>query len=220
MQGFATAVPSFAASLSAYTRIQDFLVSSPKYAVGDKDAQCGSNRDGSHGAVSSPIELGELNEHTKSSSRSGNIIYAEAASLAFQSSTTPSLRRISMRVPPATLTVVTGPTGSGKSSLLEALLGELTCLEGYLTVESSDIGYCAQHPWLPAATIKDVIQAAGHHDEAWYRSVLHACMLDQDLDGFPDNDRTVVGNKGTKLSGGQKQRVASHLPCKRCSRDD
>jgi ATP-binding cassette subfamily C (CFTR/MRP) protein 1 len=212
MQGFATAVPSFAASLSAYTRIQDFLLSSLKYAVGDNDAYRRSNRDSYHGALSSSTELGELNEHTKSMSRSGNIVHAEAASLAFQSSTTPSLRRISMRIPPATLTVVTGPTGSGKSSLLQALLGELVCLEGYIIVKSGDIGYCAQHPWLPAATIKDVIQAAGHHDEAWYRSVLHTCMLDQDLDGFPDNDRTVVGNKGSKLSSGQKQRVASHLP--------
>jgi ATP-binding cassette subfamily C (CFTR/MRP) protein 1 len=204
MQGFATAVPSFAASLSAYSRVQNFLVSSPKHAIGDKNANCRSNPDGSRGALSSSIELGELNEHTKSASRSGNIIHADAASLAFQPSITPFLQCISMRVPPATLTVVTGPTGSGKSSLLEALLGELACLEGYLTIESSDIGYCAQHPWLPAATIKAIIQAAGHHDEAWYRSVLHACMLDQDLDGFPDHDRTVVGNKGTKLSGGQK----------------
>jgi ATP-binding cassette subfamily C (CFTR/MRP) protein 1 len=212
MQSFATAVPSFAASLSAYTRIQNFLVSSSKYAVGDKDSSCRSNRDGSRAVLSSSVELGELNEHTPSPSRSGNVIYAETASLAFQSRTTPFLRRISIRVPPATLTVVTGPTGSGKSSLLEALLGELTCLEGSLTVESSDIGYCAQYPWLPATTIKDVIQAMGHHDEPWYRSVLHACMLDQDLEGFPDNDRTVVGNKGTKLSGGQKQRVASHPP--------
>ncbi|KAJ4315643.1 hypothetical protein N0V94_005840 [Neodidymelliopsis sp. IMI 364377] len=209
MQSFATAVPSFAASLSAYTRIQVFLTSSDRHAIGDKDACFRNNRRRSDQTPSSSTELDELKTHVKSATAPGNIIQVEAASFSFQSSTAPALENISVRVPSATLTVVTGPTGSGKSALLEALLGELICVQGRLSVETKDIGYCAQHPWVPASTIKDVILAANHYDEAWYRAVLHACVLDQDLEGFPDDDQTLVGNKGTKLSGGQKQRVVS-----------
>ena len=211
MQSFATAVPSFAASLSAYTRIQEFLNSSGRHAAGDKDTGLRNNGHRNDRTVSSSIELEEQKSHAKSAIVSENMIRVEKGSFSFRSSTTPVLKGISLRIRSTTLTVVTGPTGSGKSALLEALLGELVCIEGRLAVESRDVGYCAQYPWLPAATIKDVVLAANHHDEAWYRAVLHACMLDQDLSGFSDNDQTLVGNKGTKLSGGQKQRVVSKV---------
>ena len=122
------------------------------------------------------------------------------------------------------LNLVVGPTGSGKSSLLLALLGEMTKLDGtvYLpgnqchgmpkphpdTGLTENVAFCAQQAWLINDTIRENIIFASPWDLARYRNVLAACALEKDLDILDDGDRTLVGEKGVTLSGGQKQRIA------------
>ncbi|TFK56635.1 pleiotropic drug resistance ABC transporter [Heliocybe sulcata] len=117
-----------------------------------------------------------------------------------------------IKFPVGKLTLVTGPTGAGKSALLTALLGEMKCVSGVVQMDKSDhhVAYCAQNPWLEHATIRENIIFGARHgfDEERYRTVLHACALLRDLDVFEAGDMTEIGEKGITLSGGQRARVA------------
>ncbi|KAE8151122.1 ATP-dependent bile acid permease [Aspergillus avenaceus] len=123
------------------------------------------------------------------------------------------------------LNIITGPTGSGKTSLLMALLGEMKLLEGNVhlpggTVSRSElpvdpqtglmesIAYCAQEAWLVNDTVKGNIVFASPFDQRRYNAVIKACALERDLSILDAGDQTLVGEKGISLSGGQKQRIS------------
>ncbi|KAF2143052.1 uncharacterized protein K452DRAFT_225934 [Aplosporella prunicola CBS 121167] len=122
------------------------------------------------------------------------------------------------------LNVIVGPTGCGKSSLLMALLGEMTLIEGRthlpggrcredLTPDpetglTESVAYCAQQAWLMNGTIKDNITFNSPFDPRRYKDVLVACSLQRDLEILDAGDQTLVGEKGVTLSGGQKQRIS------------
>ncbi|KAG8934657.1 hypothetical protein FRC02_009484 [Tulasnella sp. 418] len=120
------------------------------------------------------------------------------------------LTNISVDFPIGKLSLITGPTGSGKSSLFNALLGEMTCLSGtvYLDKSKRHVAYAAQLPWLEHATIRDNILFRSPYNAARYNAVLDACALRRDLEIFEAGDLTEIGEKGVSLSGGQRARVA------------
>ena len=131
---------------------------------------------------------------------------------------------INIRFQVGRLNIIAGPTGSGKTSLLMALLGEMTLMEGsvYLpggysrevlqpnleTGLTESVAYCAQQAWLVNDTIKQNILFASPFDENRYQSVIAACALERDLEILDQGDSTLVGEKGITLSGGQKQRIS------------
>ena len=131
---------------------------------------------------------------------------------------------LDIRFHPGRLNIVAGPTGSGKTSLLMALLGEMTLLNGSVflpggqsreelrpnpeTGLTESIAYCAQQAWLVNDTIKENILFASPWDEGRYKSVIAACALERDLEILDAGDSTLVGEKGITLSGGQKQRIS------------
>ncbi|KAI8052914.1 hypothetical protein BDF22DRAFT_743591 [Syncephalis plumigaleata] len=131
-----------------------------------------------------------------------------------------TLKELDVEFKVGKLNVVAGPTGSGKTSLLLALLGEMPRIEGRILlprprrhvnamgVACSDIGYVAQQAWLQNSSIRDNILFGQPYDERRYQQVLYACALERDLEILDAGDRTQVGEKGVVLSGGQKQRVA------------
>ena len=122
------------------------------------------------------------------------------------------------------LNIVAGPTGSGKTSLLMALLGEMTLIKGKVflpggysredvrpdpeTGFTESVAYCAQQAWLVNANIKENILFAAPLDEKRYKQVIVACALERDLEILDAGDETLVGEKGITLSGGQKQRIS------------
>ncbi|RUP45403.1 glycosyl hydrolases family 2, TIM barrel domain-containing protein, partial [Jimgerdemannia flammicorona] len=139
------------------------------------------------------------------------------------------LRGLNLNFPVGELSIVCGPTGAGKTSLLMALLGEMDLVAGYVYLPSRDdnvhydaahpavdqhglhahgVAYVAQQPWLQHASIRDNILFGQPYDESRYEAVLDACYLAQDLALLEDGDRTEIGEKGITLSGGQKQRVS------------
>lgn len=117
------------------------------------------------------------------------------------------LRDVSLSFPTG-LTVILGPVGSGKSALLQALLGELDCVCGELRRSSSVIGYCAQRPWLQSMSIRDNILFSAPYEPERYNQVLEACALTIDLAAFKHGDLSDLGENGVGLSGGQRARIA------------
>ena len=121
---------------------------------------------------------------------------------------------------PTGVSLVVGPVGAGKSSLLLALLGEMDRLTGTTYMPRPDryasdsaglntsVAYCPQNPWILGTSVRNNILFGAPYDEPRYREVLHACALEPDLETFEFFDDTEVGEKGTTLSGGQKARVA------------
>ncbi|XP_033886772.3 multidrug resistance-associated protein 1-like isoform X3 [Acipenser ruthenus] len=119
----------------------------------------------------------------------------------------PSLKRINVSIPEGALVAVVGHVGSGKTSLLSALLGEMEKQEGLVSVKGS-VAYVPQQAWIQNATLRDNIVFGQERKERWYQRVVEACALMPDLEILPAGDETEIGEKGVNLSGGQKQRVS------------
>lgn len=125
---------------------------------------------------------------------------------------------------PGKLNVIIGPTGSGKTSLLLALLGEMELNAGKVflpgiiprdelvidprTGLTESVAYCSQGAWLLNDTIKNNIIFASPFNQDRYDKVVDACGLTRDFQILSAGDQTEIGEKGIALSGGQKQRVS------------
>ncbi|XP_046564179.1 ATP-binding cassette sub-family C member 9-like [Haliotis rubra] len=119
-----------------------------------------------------------------------------------------SLKNISLKIPTGKLTMIVGPVGSGKSSLISAMLGEMVTTSGIVEwSRDTGISYAAQRAWLLNASVRDNILFGNPFIWRRYKKVLSACALQQDMDTLVAGDLTEVGEKGVTLSGGQKQRV-------------
>lgn len=101
---------------------------------------------------------------------------------------------------------VVGGVGSGKSSLLAALAGDMRQISGSATIGGSR-AYCPQSAWIQNATVQDNIVFGRELDESRFDQVVDACSLRHDLDILPHGRFTEIGERGINLSGGQKQRV-------------
>ena len=118
-----------------------------------------------------------------------------------------TLKKININVKKNSLVAVVGAVGSGKSSLMSAILGEMERTEGSVKTQGS-IGYCAQQAWIQNATLKDNVLFHNKYDKDKYNNILEACAMKADLLTLPGGDATEIGEKGINLSGGQKHRVA------------
>ncbi|KAK7038087.1 multidrug resistance-associated ABC transporter protein [Favolaschia claudopus] len=110
------------------------------------------------------------------------------------------------------ISLIVGPTGSGKTSLLMALLGEMHWVppspySWYNLPRGSGVAYAAQESWVLNSTIRDNILFDSPYDEERYKKVLDQCALQQDLKLFQAGDLQEVGERGLTLSGGQKARL-------------
>ncbi|GFO06113.1 canalicular multispecific organic anion transporter 1 [Plakobranchus ocellatus] len=119
----------------------------------------------------------------------------------------PTLSDINVHIKPGSLVAVVGTVGSGKSSLLSAMLGEMKKIHGIVTLKDR-LAYVPQEAWIQNATLRDNILFGNGFSKSKYKQVLHTCALEADLAILPGGDSTEIGEKGINLSGGQKQRVS------------
>lgn len=136
------------------------------------------------------------------------------------------LKDISLEFPENELSLVVGPVASGKSTLILSLLGETTLIAGKINMPGDlgdnslipldpqtglkygQVAYCPQQPFLIHASIRDNILWGTPYDEVRYKTVVHCCALERDLEIWSNGENTIVGEEGTVCSGGQKARIA------------
>lgn len=148
----------------------------------------------------------------------GQIGFTENASFSWQEQGTPQLKDLNLDFPVNQMSIVCGPTGSGKTTLIMSLLGETYCLSGQALLPRkkptcqggavSGIAYVAQTAWLQNCSIRENILYGLPFDKERYEKILYMTALTRDLEILEFGDATEVGEKGITLSGGQKQRVA------------
>ncbi|KAI9102353.1 hypothetical protein K1719_023555 [Acacia pycnantha] len=122
------------------------------------------------------------------------------------SSSNTTLKCINLTVAQGMRVAVCGTVGSGKSSLLSCILGEVPKISGTIRVCGSK-AFVAQFPWIQSGKIEDNILFGKEMDRERYENVLEACSLKKDLEILPFGDQTIIGERGINLSGGQKQRI-------------
>ncbi|KAI5951940.1 BPT1 [Candida jiufengensis] len=129
-----------------------------------------------------------------------------------------ALKDINFVAKKSKLTCIVGKVGSGKSTLIRAILGDIPIKIPQYSDNSNanspsvetfgSIAYCPQSPWILNGTVKENILFGHRYDSEFYRKTITACELIADFKNLPDGDKTVVGEKGISLSGGQKARIS------------
>lgn len=140
----------------------------------------------------------------------------------------PALCNVNLKVSPGEVVAVVGSVGSGKSALLQAMLGELAPVPRMVVdsggnqrdVEAGElidrpsvkaygnIAYCSQEAWIPKGTVQDAVVFGREFDQARYLSSIYDAALDKDIENGAFGHDTDVGEGGSSLSGGQRARVA------------
>uniref|UniRef100_A0A673BAN6 ABC-type glutathione-S-conjugate transporter n=1 Tax=Sphaeramia orbicularis TaxID=375764 RepID=A0A673BAN6_9TELE len=128
-------------------------------------------------------------------------------SFAWEKEAEPLLNNVSLDIKPGRLVAVVGAVGSGKSSLISALLGEMHRKKGFINIKGS-LAFVPQQAWIQNATLRDNILFGCPHETERFQKTIEACALVPDLELLPGGDQTEIGEKGINLSGGQKQRVS------------
>ncbi|XP_028587595.1 ATP-binding cassette sub-family C member 5 isoform X2 [Podarcis muralis] len=117
------------------------------------------------------------------------------------------LYNVDLEIEKGKLVGICGSVGSGKTSFISAILGQMTLLEGSISVDGT-FAYAAQQAWILNATLRDNILFGKEFEEERYNTVLNDCCLRPDLAILPNGDLTEIGERGANLSGGQRQRIS------------
>ncbi|KIM43822.1 hypothetical protein M413DRAFT_434825 [Hebeloma cylindrosporum] len=117
------------------------------------------------------------------------------------------LNNLKFVVPKGAFIGIIGRVGCGKSSVLQALIGEMRRIRGEVHFGGT-VSYAPQVPWIRNATLRQNVLFGQPDDEDRFREVIRACNLEHDLEVLPHGENTEIGEKGINLSGGQKARVS------------
>jgi ATP-binding cassette subfamily C (CFTR/MRP) protein 1 len=197
-----TFVPRAVASLANFERIQDYLLVFP----------CQDDRLNLKLYETEPSGLPDYNLEQ---SVHPPAVVVNDVTVQYSPDVEAILRNINLHITSGSVMMCSGAVGSGKTTLAKLILGEVSPSRGSVYVSTRCMGLCAQAPWLPSGTIREIICGPNgdlNLDSSWYDTVLHACDLLPDLKALPENDQTQVGSRGLNLSGGQRQRVVRSLP--------
>jgi ATP-binding cassette subfamily B multidrug efflux pump len=145
----------------------------------------------------------------------------EFRNLSFAYGDTPVLDNISLTIPAGSSLAIVGPTGSGKTTLVNLISRLFEAPEGSLLIDGRkvrdyplallrhNIGMVPQETFLFSSTIRENLTfGAPQSSEEEMLAAAEAAHIRQEFEEFPQGFETVVGERGVTLSGGQKQRAA------------
>ncbi|KAH6707481.1 ABC transporter-like protein [Leptodontidium sp. MPI-SDFR-AT-0119] len=217
IRAFVFSAPPLIAAVSCFDRIETFLSSPTKkdhrMLLVNSQARAssvvrplpivGSSNTGSD------IELDEIAPR-RSTNLSPATISVKNLTLAWSHSEAdnPVINDVTFEVQPGQLTIIVGPVGCGKSSLLRGLLGETPSSKGNVYISQAHASFVGQAPWIQNDTIRNNIIGVSAFEPDWYARVVHVCALDSDIEMLSEGDDAIVGSAGAALSGGQRLRVA------------
>jgi ABC-type multidrug transport system fused ATPase/permease subunit len=182
-------IPFVSAALACFSRIQTYLMSE----------SCADYR----------MPLSQRDHHPSPDNDKGDTLVAiSGASFGWVPGKPDILHDITINIRRSRFTFVVGPVGSGKSTLMRAILGEVPLRAGSINANPGNIAFVGQEPWIQNLTIRQNILGSASYDAEWYGRVVYACGLEQDVGELADGDATRAGSVGFSLSGGQKQRLA------------
>ena len=213
------ALTAFAGSVGSFDRIQNFLETAehgdkrlqryPSKLDSTQSSQTSESSDESlPSAEKSSIVLLSDKNTPSFSNMIGDALSVQEGSFGWDAEKKPLISSIQTTIPRGKLTMIVGPVGCGKTTLLKAMLGEVPAISGKVNVFTNDCSYCDQSPFHMNGTIRDTVTAFSEFDDRWYNTVFEACALDEDLKQMHLGDQTRIGSKGIALSGGQSQRLA------------
>jgi len=119
-----------------------------------------------------------------------------------------TLSDINFSVAKGEVLAVVGEVASGKSTLLQGLLGDIQTATNTVVTKSGRVTFAGQTPFILSCTVRENILFGLSFDKDRYEKVLEACCLVPDLQMWPAGDLTEIGERGVTMSGGQKQRVS------------
>ncbi|HET6566339.1 MAG TPA: ABC transporter ATP-binding protein [Rhodothermales bacterium] len=163
----------------------------------------------------------EEGERSRKKLRLSERISVDAVTYAYSDSPTPVLRDVSLTIERGSSVAFVGSTGSGKTTLINVLLGLLEPQEGRILVDGADIrmdlpkwhanvGYIPQTIYLLDDTIRRNIAfgiADADIDDERLLSAIQAAQLEEFVDGLEHGLEAVIGERGVRISGGQRQRI-------------
>ena len=204
MQGYQT----LSATAACFQRVQTYLLASNARDLRTL-VQCGPNTPSTSSEKTYPVDSRSSNSDP--SSPTCDITFSNASVGATENSGD-VIKDVSLSFKRSTFSIVLGPTGTGKTTFLRAVLGEASFSSGSVSVQDEVIAYCAQTPWIRNESIRNNILSGNEYDPTWYESVVNACLLNEDLQQLPRGELSRAGDNGGRLSGGQKHRVVSICP--------
>uniref|UniRef100_A0A803XV47 Cystic fibrosis transmembrane conductance regulator n=1 Tax=Meleagris gallopavo TaxID=9103 RepID=A0A803XV47_MELGA len=204
---FPGSVQTWYDSIGAINKIQDFLLKEEYKALEYNLTTTGVEVDKvtafwDEGIGELFVKAKQENNNSKAPSNDNNLFFSN-----FPLHASPVLQDINFKIEKGELLAVSGSTGSGKTSLLMLIMGELEPSQGKIK-HSGRISFSPQVSWIMPGTIKENIIFGVSYDEYRYKSVIQACQLEEDILKFPDKDYTVLGEGGIILSGGQRARIS------------
>ena len=150
----------------------------------------------------------EIDRSHIASDESSVAIKIDKASFSWSRNGALAIDELELTVEKGKCIAIVGPVGCGKSALISALLGELSCESKSSVTINGTVALVPQQAWIQNMTLKENITFSHEHDEKHYANIIANCALQTDLNLLVDGDQTEIGEKGINLSGGQKQRVS------------
>lgn len=197
LQKVLSSIPSFAGTLGSFTRIEAYLRLDDR-ADGRNTGLESCRESLTESLISENLfEMENLGATWRGTALSKHAVSVQDADISYSASSQPVLHKQNFEIRKGLLNVVFGPVGCGKTTLLNALLGEITISSGKVMVDGSAIAYCQQTPWLINASVKENILNQSPYDKNWYNRVVWSCGLEEDIEHLPDGDDTTVGSRGT-----------------------
>ncbi|XP_068628985.1 ATP-binding cassette subfamily C member 4-like [Battus philenor] len=208
---FPLALSLLAESMVSVRRLEEFLLLPELESIKAKEIY--SLALNSHGFITNGVDKEKQIEKEKS--QPTGLTLANVSASWQENPIVETLRNITLSIKHGEFLGVAGLVGSGKSSLLQLILGELEPSHGTVSLGGGRISYASQEPWLFVASVRQNILFGLPYDRVRYKKVVTACALVRDFELLPAGDATLVGERGISLSGGQRARIGLARACYR-----